>query len=58
MKKRIVVLFMAAIFILTGTAFALTEEEYKTVQKVANEYMSNMPADGYHILADDVLKRV
>ena len=57
MKKRILVLAIAAVFILTGGAFALTDEEYRTVQKVANEYMSNVPADGYHIAAEDVLKR-
>jgi rhodanese-related sulfurtransferase len=58
MKKRVLALAIAAVFILTGSAFALTDEEYKTVQKVADEYMSNVPADGYHVMAEDVLKRI
>lgn len=58
MKKRILAVVMAALLLLAGSAFALTDEEYKTVQKVANEYMSNVPADGYHVMAEDVLKRI
>ncbi len=58
MKKRILTVGMAALLVLAGSAFALTDEEYKTVQKVANEYMSNVPADGYHVMAEDVLKRI
>lgn len=56
--KRMLAVLVTAISILNGTAFALTDEEYKTVQKVANEYLSNMPADGYHIMAEDILKRI
>lgn len=58
MKKIVLALAVAAVFILTGGAFALTDEEYRTVQKVADEYMSNLPADGYHLVAEDVLKRI
>lgn len=58
MKAWILVSVVAASLILAGTAFALTGEEYKTVQKIADEYMSNVPADGYHIAAEDVLKRL
>lgn len=58
MRKRILALAVATLFILTGVAGALTDEEYKTVQNVANEYMSNVPSDGYHVMAADVLKRI
>jgi len=58
MKKRILAMFIAIVFIMASVAFALTDEEYKTVQKVANEYMSNVPSDGYHVMAADVLKRI
>lgn len=58
MRKRIFTVFAVVIVIFASTAFALTDEEYKTVQKVANEYMSNVPADGYHVMAEDVLKRI
>lgn len=58
MRKRILALTVATLFILTGITFALTDEEYKIVQKAANEYMSNVPSDGYHVMAADVLKRI
>lgn len=58
MKKRILVVIIAVMFITAGTSLALTDEEYKTVQKVADEFMSTVPADGYHIIAEDVFKRI
>jgi rhodanese-related sulfurtransferase len=58
MKTRISAGLVAAMFIMNGTAFALTSDEYNTVQKVANEYLSNVPANGYHVMAEDVLKRI
>ncbi|RPI36978.1 MAG: rhodanese-like domain-containing protein [Nitrospiraceae bacterium] len=58
MKKRVFLVVMTVLLVLAGSAFALTDEEYRTVQKVANEYMSNTPPDGYHIMAEDVLKRI
>lgn len=58
MKKRVLIMVMAALLVLAGSSFALTDDEYKVVQKVAYEYMSNVPADGYHVMAEDVLKRI
>lgn len=58
MKKRVLIMVMAALLVLAGSSFALTDDEYKVVQKVADEYMSNVPADGYHVMAEDVLKRI
>ena len=58
MRKRVLAVIITALLILAGTAFALTDEEYKTVRKIADEYMSNLPADTYHIMAEDVLKRI
>lgn len=58
MKKRIFAVVMIMLLAVAGTAFALSDEEYKTVQKLADEYMSNVPSDGYHIPAEEVLKRI
>jgi rhodanese-related sulfurtransferase len=51
-------MFTLLLFVLTGTTFALDDSEYKVAQKIANEYMSNVPDDGYHILAENVLKKI
>jgi rhodanese-related sulfurtransferase len=58
MRTRISAVVAAALFVMSGTAFALTDEEYTTVQKVAHEYLSNVPENGYHVMAEDVLKRI
>lgn len=58
MRTRISAVVAATLFVMSGTAFALTDEEYKTVQKVAQEFLSNVPDNGYHIMAEDVLKRI
>jgi len=58
MKKRVLIAVMAALLLFAGSSFALTDEEYKTIQKISDEYMSNVPSDGYHVMAEDVLKRI
>jgi len=58
MHMRIISTFTLLLFVLAGTTFALDDSEYKVAQKIANEYMSNVPDDGYHILAESVLKKI
>lgn len=58
MRKRMFLAIIVLLFALAGTTFALEGSEYKVVQKVANEYMSNVPDDGYHISAENVLKKI
>lgn len=58
MKRTLSLVFAILFAAVSATAFALTDEEAKVIQKAADEYMSNVPADGYHILAEDVLKRI
>jgi len=58
MKRTLSLVFALLFVAVSATAFALTDEEAKVIQKAADEYMSNIPPDGYHILAEDVLKRI
>lgn len=58
MKNRITAVIISLVFIFAGTAFALTDEEFKIIQKAADEFLSNEPANGYHLPAEDVLKRI
>lgn len=58
MKKGIFAGIMIILFGISGTVFALTDEEFKTVRKIADEYISGVPSDGYHVAAEDVLKRI
>jgi rhodanese-related sulfurtransferase len=59
MKKKILALFVAAMFcVISGSAVALTEEEYDVVRKVSDEFLGNIPDNNYHFLAEDVLKKI
>ena len=40
------------------TAFALTLEEQRVIQKTADTYLSGLPAGEYHILAEKLLERI
>jgi rhodanese-related sulfurtransferase len=57
--KRLLMLFtMCAFLLAAGVACALTDEEQKVVQKAAHEYLSNIPENGYAVLAKDVMERI
>jgi rhodanese-related sulfurtransferase len=59
MNKRVLMLFIAAMFcVQPGSAFALTGEEYELVRKVSDEFLGNIPDNNYHLLAEDVLKKI
>jgi len=58
MKKQFVLLTACAILLAAGLACALTDDEQKVVQKVAHEYLSNIPENGYAVLAKDVMERI
>lgn len=57
---RKLIMSVAAIIVLSSviSAQALTTEEAAVVAKVSNEYLSKVPENGYHILAEDVLERI
>lgn len=58
MKKRIIAVIAISIMTISSMAFALTTEEAKVVQTVADSYLSSVPENGYHISAEAVLDRI
>lgn len=58
MRRNLLILIISLMFSLIGSAFALTEEEYKIIQRVGNEFLINIPADNYLVMAEDLLKRI
>jgi rhodanese-related sulfurtransferase len=63
MKNRLVrsLLGIASVSLLlgSGSALALSDAEYKVVQKLADEYMSSLPdRNWYEFLAEDVAKMI
>jgi rhodanese-related sulfurtransferase len=57
MKK---VLLAAAFLLLvfSSSAFAVIGHDFDKVRELADEYLSNMPDNGYYISADDLMKRI
>ncbi|MEW6349511.1 MAG: rhodanese-like domain-containing protein [Thermodesulfobacteriota bacterium] len=58
MKRQFVLLIVTACLLAAGPAGALTDEESKVIQKVAHEYLSNIPEDGYAVQAADVMEMI
>lgn len=58
MNRKAFTVTMVLIFIFSRISFALTDDEFKIIQRAADEFLSNEPANGYHILAEDVFKRI
>ncbi|MEW6529634.1 MAG: rhodanese-like domain-containing protein [Thermodesulfobacteriota bacterium] len=58
MKKHFVFTTMCVLLLCSGFAFALTSEELKAVQKASDEFLRNVPEDGYHIPAEEVMAKI
>lgn len=56
--KNVIIGIMALGLMLPASGFALSGEEYKVVQKAADEYLSAVPDNGYHISAEQVLEKI
>ena len=53
-----VTMFILTMFVLTGSASALTDDEYKIIQKAADEYLSAVPPTIYLLMPNEVLERI
>jgi len=59
MKKivHVVVMLLAAV-VFNSSSYAATGYDLEKVRELADNYLSNVPDNGYHISADDIMKRV
>lgn len=58
MKKCIFALAALSLVATASVASAITDEETAAIQKSADAYLSNIPADSYLITADKLLERI
>lgn len=58
MKKLITSMVVAIALCTAVNVHALSQEEQAVVQKAANEYLSTVPDNGYHLSAEAVLERI
>lgn len=59
MKKMYVAALCVVVLGFSGVASAaLTEQEFETVRNAADQALSAGPDNGYHVTADDLLKRI
>ena len=59
MKKVVSVSFFLLIAVVfSSPSYAVTGYDLEKVRQRADEYLSNVPDSGYHISADDLMKRI
>ncbi len=57
-KYTAVVVFLLSTVVFSRSAIAVTTDYNETVRQVAEAYLNEMPANGYYISADDLMKRI
>jgi rhodanese-related sulfurtransferase len=58
MIQKVNMLLVTMIFFFAGSAFALNDGDFETIQKAADQFLSAEPENGYHLFAEDVFKRI
>ena len=58
MKKLCVLTVLMAVLVFSSVAFAISEQDIEKVRALSDQYMSAVPDNGYHLSADDVIKRI
>ena len=58
MKKLWVVSVLMAVLVFSSAVFATSEQDLEKVRAMSDQYLSEVPDNGYHLSADDVLKRI
>ena len=53
----VVVIFLIAVFF-NSSSHAATSYDLEKVRELSDNYLSNIPDNGYHVSADDIMKRV
>jgi len=57
-KVACVVAFLLVALVFSSSALAVIGCDFDKVRELADEYLSNMPDNGYFISADDLMKRI
>lgn len=60
MRKRAyaVAAALIAVLVFSSFVFATSSDEYEKIRAASDQYLSQVPDNGYHLSADDVLKRI
>lgn len=57
-KKLYAVGVLLAALVFSSSVFAVSNEDHEKIRAAADQYLSEVPDNGYHLSADDVLKRI
>jgi rhodanese-related sulfurtransferase len=58
MIQKVTMILVAMILFLSVSAFASNDGDFAAIQKAAYQFLSTEPENGYHLLAEDVSKRI
>ncbi len=58
MKKLHAVIVLLAALVFSSYSFAVSEQDHENMRTAADQYLSEVPDSGYHLSADDLLKRM
>lgn len=58
MKKLYAAAVCAVVLGVSSVAFAMTDQEFDQTRTVADKFLSEVPATGYHISAEELKKRI
>jgi rhodanese-related sulfurtransferase len=58
MTRKVNILLAALILFFAGSAFGANDGDFAAIRKAAYQFLSTEPENGYHLLAEDVSKRI
>jgi rhodanese-related sulfurtransferase len=56
--KTSVLAILIAVLSFSSQAFAVSTQDFETIRSFSAQYLSEVPENGYHVSADDLLKRI
>lgn len=57
-KKLYAVAVFMAVIVFGSSVFAISEQDFEKIRVTEDQYLSEVPENGYHLSADDVIKRL
>ena len=58
LTKLYAVAVLMSVFVFSNSVFAIPEQDFEKIRALEDQYLSEVPENGYHLSADDVLKRL
>jgi rhodanese-related sulfurtransferase len=57
-QLHVIGIMLLSVFIFSNSVLAKSDENCEQIRKIADQYLSSVPENGYHVSADELLKRI